>query len=474
MVKAKTESPAASSRTPSEGALLYYLLPLLAITAYVVGWSLNPDNYFYADDWAHLNNAAFQPIVFWTKVFPVQVYNDRPIGSLLIRGLYHLIGLNHVAYHAIFVALHLLNVALGFLIARRLLRSNRMAFCAALLFGCWSSSIDAVTWVAAVFDLVCCTLVLAAILTHLARKSPWLVAALLAVAIRSKEIAIVLPALLLADEALVSLRFNRARWIDVARRYAPMLAVSGIFAACYLRLYLGAPVPESHPYHLTLGPGTFFQGMNFYLGALTNFPAAGAAMAAVFLAALLVFTALRWRAESFGWLGFTLFLLPVLFLASHRAPLYLYLPALFFWIGLMGLAHRALESIPRVSEAAAGALLIALTLAAVVIQYRTFYLPKVAWSLHTFAIFRSNIAQVERIAPSLAPDTAIFISGLPVYLNVFDFGPCYSVRLVYREPRVTCVIDKSAEETRRLFAAQTGPKLLLSYSEGVISAGNPK
>ena len=68
--------------------------------------------------------------------------------------------------------------------------------------------------------------------------------------------------------------------------------------------------------------------------------------------------------------------------------------------------------------------------------------------------------------PAPAPDTKLFISGLPVYLNVFDWGPCNSVRLVYRQPGITCVIYKSADETQKLFEQHAGPKLLLSYKNG--------
>jgi hypothetical protein len=85
-------------------------------------------------------------------------------------------------------------------------------------------------------------------------------------------------------------------------------------------------------------------------------------------------------------------------------------------------------------------------------------------------VFRANIEQLERIMPSPAPTTKLFISGLPLYMNTFDYGPCYSVRLVYKQNGMDCVLYKSPEETRQVFDAHTGPKLLLLYKDGELTA----
>jgi len=80
-------------------------------------------------------------------------------------------------------------------------------------------------------------------------------------------------------------------------------------------------------------------------------------------------------------------------------------------------------------------------------------------------VFRLNIEQLKRIMPSPAPNTTLFIAGIPHYLNVFHFGTCHSVRLVYRQRGLDCVIYKSPEETRKLYDAHAGPKLLLFYKD---------
>src|SRR5438874_6676856 len=205
------ETAASPTSWLARHAYLPYLLPLLLLPIYVLRWSLNPDNYFYADDWNWLNYAANSPIREWLHALPTYVYNDRPVGALFIRALYNLFGLNQVAFHAAYLALHLLNVVLAFFLGRILLKSDKAAFCSVLLFGCWGSALQAPMWVAAIFDLACCTFTLSAILAHLAGKSPWLTALFFIAAIRTKEFAIMIPLLLLADEAIRSTPWNKER-----------------------------------------------------------------------------------------------------------------------------------------------------------------------------------------------------------------------------------------------------------------------
>ncbi len=457
----------------AERARLAYLLPLLAVTAWVLRWSINPDNYFFADDWAWLNYAENTTMSEWLRLFPNYIYNDRPAGALLIRAIYKVFGLDQVAFHAIFVALHLVNVVLAFSIARRLLDSDKTAFCAALLFGCWGSALTAPTWVAAVFDLLCCTLILAATLVHLAGKSPWLTLGLFVLAIRTKEIAIMLPLLLLTAEAAGPTRWNKEWLRNTARTIAPTLIATAVYAVVYFRLHQRYPLPEPNPYHLTVGIGSFTSGMQIYLGAFLYYARLRTVMAIGFMLALAASVALRWRAESIGLLGFLLFLLPVLFLPRQRVPLYLYLPSAFFWIGLIALAWRLLQWLTRDFNAARlqiHNLLIALALFAIGWQFWFHYIPSKVWALNHFRVFRLNIEQLKRIMPSPEANTRLFITGLPNYMNVFDFGPCHSVRLAYRQRGMDCVIYKSPEETRKLFDAHSGPKLLLFYKDGEIKA----
>src|SRR5438105_4264924 len=47
-------------------------------------WLLDSRNFFYADDWQWLWRAEFLPLAQHFGILPVMVYNDRPIGVMLI------------------------------------------------------------------------------------------------------------------------------------------------------------------------------------------------------------------------------------------------------------------------------------------------------------------------------------------------------------------------------------------------------
>jgi hypothetical protein len=468
--RAAAPKPAPAVSRFAKHAYLAYLAGLAALPLYILHWSLNPDNYFFADDWAWLDAAVTRPVLSQLRLFPDQPYNDRPAGALFINALYHIFGLNPVGFHAVFLAVHLLNVILAFWIARRLLQSEKLAFCSALLFGCWGSALRAPTWVAAAFDLLCCTFLLLALLAHVEKKSPWLTAGLLVLALRTKEVAIVFPLLLVAHEVLSSPRWTKERIRRIVRSCGPALLVMGVYGAVYLDLHRRFPIPEANQYHITIGFGPFFWGMEFYLRSLFYLDAFHPLITAAFLMMLVGCLAMRWSAESMGLSGFVLFLLPVAFLAKQRGELYLYLPSAFFWMGVIALLRRGLlwlwESFPaRTVENLA----VAIALLAAIGQY-WLYLPTVNWSLGQFRMFRTSADTLQRVMPSPAPNTRLFIYGLPVYMNIFDFGPCFSVRLIYKQTGMDCVIYKTPEETRKLFDAYGGPNILLSYAHGELKA----
>ena len=51
-------------------------------------WVLDPAHFFFADDWGWLERAQFGPWQNSIHLLPTAIYNDRPVGELLIRGLY--------------------------------------------------------------------------------------------------------------------------------------------------------------------------------------------------------------------------------------------------------------------------------------------------------------------------------------------------------------------------------------------------
>jgi hypothetical protein len=67
------------------------VLPLLvAVVAALLfnSWVLDTAHFFFADDWGWLERAHFHPWRETIHLFPNALYNDRPVGELVIRGLY--------------------------------------------------------------------------------------------------------------------------------------------------------------------------------------------------------------------------------------------------------------------------------------------------------------------------------------------------------------------------------------------------
>ena len=63
-------------------------------------------------------------------LLPTALYNDRPVGELLIRGLYDLFWLRHGAWNQVWLALHAINIALFMLLVLPWLPPMRLALAA--------------------------------------------------------------------------------------------------------------------------------------------------------------------------------------------------------------------------------------------------------------------------------------------------------------------------------------------------------
>lgn len=226
-----------ASRLPAILALLATAAAALAFNA----WVLNPAHFFFADDWGWLERAHFHTWRETVHLFPRALYNDRPVGELAIRGLYEIFWLRHGAWNQVWLAVHALNAALLVLLARPWLPPFRLLL-AGLLAACWFSTLTAVHWIGAVFDLLGATLVLGTLLAYqhavlsAGRKWPWLVLSVVLhlAAIRTKEFALGMVAVLAIWEFVLLRRDDlRARWL----RLAPHAALAALFLVRYMLLY---------------------------------------------------------------------------------------------------------------------------------------------------------------------------------------------------------------------------------------------
>ncbi len=175
----------------------------------------------------------------WEYLLSVRTNYYRPVFLVWLTINYKLFGLEPVWWHAAAVALHLAATALLYFVARRVTRDQLTAGIAALIFGVHPAHVETVAWLSGATDSLLAVSMFAAILCYLrAREDPHLrirwevnAVALFAMALFTKETAVVLPILLAAADRL---RDGRQRLWNIAEHIAPYLAV--------LLIYLGARI----------------------------------------------------------------------------------------------------------------------------------------------------------------------------------------------------------------------------------------
>jgi hypothetical protein len=219
----------------------------------------------------------------------------------------HAVGNRYIPYVAGIQAIHLLNVALVFLLARALGAQMTGACAAALAFVFHAAALD-VYWKAMyVFDLLCATFTLCSLLAYVRGRTVlsvicfWL-------ALKSKEVPILLPLILAAYE----LWFGERKW----KRLIPFVAITALFAG--IAVFFNAHTDNNYTFRFT--GAALWECAQYYARELVFIPYAGlAVLAAPLLAPKDV--RVRW-----GVLAFLLLLGPLLFLPGRLFAAYLYLP----------------------------------------------------------------------------------------------------------------------------------------------------
>jgi len=264
--------------------------------------------------------------------------NFRPVGHLFYRALGAAAGLSFPPYIGALHLLHLVNVALLWLILRRL-GLPLWASASALVFFAFHMAVFDIYWRPMyVYDLLCGTFCLLALLFWLDDR--WILSLLsFWLAYRSKEIAVMLPVALAAYELLLGQR----RWL----RLAPFFAISIWFGA--RGLFLATHLNSAYTMHYQ--PGDLAKSVLFYSGRVFLAPPVAALVLLLvpFLIALLTRDRMIW----FGLIAFAALLTPMLLLSERLSSAYLYVPLIGLAIAIGGIATR-----PRAALAVAAALLL--------------------------------------------------------------------------------------------------------------------
>ncbi len=192
-----------------------WLVPVALIGAALIAYAWTFQFPFVADDYDHILNALRATPTYLTALFtqPAADRFFRPVAFVAYLIEVHIVGVSRVGWHALSLSLHIAVSLLVYAFARRRQFSPASALAAALLFLLHGSRPEAVTWIAAQFDLWATLFFLLALLAWLSRREALSLLPLL-LALLSKESAYVYPLILLL--LLVLDRIPRNRWPRLA------------------------------------------------------------------------------------------------------------------------------------------------------------------------------------------------------------------------------------------------------------------
>jgi hypothetical protein len=289
------------------------LPPLLAGIAIAVAFiALNHSAYdgFFQDD--ELDTLRWSPTtpatIFLTGLVTprFQTNNFRPVGHLYFALMGRRFGLWFAPFITAIFAIHLLNALLLWLLMRKLGIKPWCAIAAAAFFTLSAAAFDAYWKPMYVFDLLCATFSLASILLYSYRS--WVLSFIAFwLAYKAKELAVMLPAVLIAYEY----------WFG-ERRFKVLIPFVLAGLSFGIQGIVLNPHKHGSPYAIHISVNALKLTAPFYAHRFLMFPLSG------FL--LLALAVLRDSRVWFGLAAMLLVMAPILFLPGRLYEAYSYLP----------------------------------------------------------------------------------------------------------------------------------------------------
>jgi hypothetical protein len=236
---------------------------------------------FYPDDLMNLNRALlelrglrgfFAPVWPYTSIF-------RPVGALYYKAVYLAFGPAPLAFRSVTYSFMALNVALAWLLGRRLSGSAEVGFLAAMLWAYHHRLVDIYFNNGTVYDVLCFTFYAAALVCYVAvrrqgRDLSWRrIAAILLLfilALNAKETAATLPIVLAVWELIYMAKAQPWRLKGVVSAVAVMLVLSAI--ACLVKAGPHSSLYGNPDYQQRLSAAVYLRNMGAWLDDLTLRP----------------------------------------------------------------------------------------------------------------------------------------------------------------------------------------------------------
>ncbi len=442
----------------------------------IVAWRGLFDQYFLEDDFLSMYLGKIMSLGSMFGTSP----NFRPLDRLYFFISYRLFGLEPLGYNITGVGLHLANSCLIYLLGRPLFNSRLAGFAAAAFFATANIQSDAVFWVSARPGLLSLLFLLVSmnlwvLFKQTGRPAPWYYLTLfsLALALFSKEEAVVYPLLLILTDRLLLKGYGKGdrKWAW----YAGALALMAVYAAYQAQIQIGS-VTRS----VNIKGGVYVLGANVpanlmdiflymftpsFLSIQSLSPAVRIAGSILVVAALLAagyFTAQK-RASLWAVAWIAVAFLPMSLFSWTLVPSvetsfirrYLYAPSVgvAFIFGLfIAWLYRSYRSGYAMSVAAAAVL-------ALVICWNIFQLGEreMFWRVRK-DMAHAEAAAVRRLYPSLpSPGTGVYMNGFAQH-DVF-LQPM--LRLMYNNEGLKLYPDANS-----LLKDSSPPEKVLLYKKG--------
>jgi hypothetical protein len=358
-----------------------------------------------------------------------QQNNFRPVGHFFFYAGGRLFGFDFPKWAALTQGIHLLNVMLLWLVIRRLGGAPAAAAAGCLFWGLHMALFDALWKPMYIFDVLCATFSLLAILSY--RSERWIASFICFwLAYKAKELAVMLPLALLAAEYY----FGTGPWKRRLIRLAPFFLVSLSFG---LQAVLTSP-HHNDAYTFRLTSHALRKTSTYYASRVFLVPYLGFA---VLLAGIV------WRRKliRFGLLFMLLFFLPLLFLPGRVFSAYCYAP----FLGLGMLVGGIAETAPPAALALALLIWTPLDLAAFRQQSRA--------TLALDADVREWVTSVRRAAERAPPPQTVIYEG---QIPGFDeWGERGAIRCIFGDGGAVY----SAEDPRARAAVASPRTLIFSW-----------
>ncbi len=460
------------------------LAMVILFSFFTVVWTLNLRNGLVYDDYTTLTRAKFSEFSDLLTMFPSISYNDRPMGLAFIKILIQIFGTNYLLFHMVFVGFHLLNVFLLYCIVGLLFKEfavedelNIYGIIAASVFGVFPTSLMAVQWFSAVYDLLCCTALLLSVLFYLyaqREKKYCLFYSFMSfmtywVSLRCKEMSLALPVIFLVYEVGVAVKRKEKLKIHY------VLIVQFLFMVVYaILLFTGGQdsTPPDNPYYLTFNPVILIRNLvrylSIYVDPLNNaymydrFRSSSLLGCIIFCILILYsfYQLIKFRNVYLllclsAIVGSIVIVLPMQNM-QHR--LYLYIPSIFIGIFVALVVFELTSSIKRID-------VVSLSIVLLLLFGLTNYADGITGFRNSWLSVCDQdavgINQINKLQ-NMPRFSHIYVKGAKDGYNVFYYGPGNSFRLLFNDETIkTELVDEFPKEPDK-------PYLFIEYEDGNI------